>query len=156
MSDHTPKKSRYDVFEALASLAAYFERRSITVRITTLLKRVRRRSGIPISRATIFRHLRALERAHAINRARRSTRRRDGTIKQQPTRYTFGLRGILWITRGRDLAPRPRGLTGVSIVRLKGLSTISQRLYGAVDERSTAPSARRQKNHRAPRKRGGR
>jgi len=151
VADYTPRKPRYGVFEALASLAAWFDRRSITVRISTLLARVRRRSDMQISRATLFRHLRALERAHAINRERRRTRRRDGTFKQQPTRYTFGLRGILWITRGRELAPRARALTGVSIVRLKGLSTIYRRPYGAVRKLPTAPNARRQQKHRAPR-----
>lgn len=151
MADYTPRKPRYDVFEALASLAAHFGRRSITMRITTLLARVRRRSGIQISRATLFRHLRALDRAHAINRERRRTRRRNGTFKQQPTRYTFGLRGILWITRGRELAPRAGALTGVSIVRLKVLSTISRRPYGAVRKLPTAPSTKRRKNNRGPR-----
>lgn len=120
MADHTPRNIRYAVFESLASLAATFDRRSITVRAATLLTRIRKRSGLPISRATLFRHLRALERDRAINRVQRRTRRRNGTFRQLPTRYTFALRGLLWINRAQGLRPRARALTGVSIMRLKG------------------------------------
>jgi hypothetical protein len=156
VSDYTPKRPRYDVFVALRSLAAHVHQRWIIVSQVKLLERVAAATGYRMSRATLNRHLRALHRISVINRQPRSLRRRDGTIAQRPTLYTFGLRGLLWIKRDRRASQIPLALTGVSILRHSSSTLLKVGLRSAVDKRSTAPHRPQRKNNRAPRSRGGR
>jgi hypothetical protein len=154
--DYTPQRPRYDVFLALRSLAAHVRQRWIIVSQAKLIERIAAATGYRMSRATLNRHLRALHRINVINRQPRALRKRDGTIAQRPTLYTFGLRGILWIKRDRRASQIPLAPTGVSILRHSRSTKERVGLHAAVDKRSTAPSARQRKNDRAPRYRGGR
>jgi len=114
------KTPRFDVFLALASLAARFDRPWIIVTQRKLLERVRATTGRALSRRTLNRHLAGLERDRVINRLRRHRRGRYGDLELRATLYTFGQFGILWIKRLRGAASIPLGRRAVPDSALSG------------------------------------
>jgi hypothetical protein len=144
-------KPSFNVFLALVSLAAHFERRWIIVSQRKLLERVRGTTGRAMSRRSLNRHLAGLERDHVVNRLRRHQRKRTGELELRPTLYTFGAMGALWIRRLRGAATIPLGRLAVPKTAPSRNPLLSEKRL-TVDKSLTA--RRRREANRRPRKRG--
>lgn len=108
-----PQKPAYDVFLALVSLCARFDKPWVTVTQRKLMERVEGTTGRRMSRRTLCRHLLALERRSLIKRQRRHQSSRSGKLQLRATLYTFGTKGQLWIKRLRDAGAIPIGRLAV-------------------------------------------
>lgn len=150
-ANDAPQKPSFDVFLALASLAAHFGRGWVIVTQAKLLERVSRSTGRQMTRRTLNRHLLALERRQLIKRTSRHRRQRGGKLHLRATLYTFGLRAKLWITSMRGAGSITLGRLAVPKMA-QSSKPISSRRPRPVDE-----TIHRPKGARGPRgKRGGR
>lgn len=145
-----PKKPRYDVFQVLVSLCKWLEKPYVIVTQAKLLERIAVRTGYPMSRRTLNRHLAGLERASVINRTQRHIRERSGAFKPRATLYTFGQLGVLWIRRMQSDSLIPLGRLRVPFLAQSRKPSLNQRKQRCGQSAHNADG-----KSSPPRKRGG-